>query len=64
VIDKTGLSGTYYFRLEWNTRTNPDEPPAPSIFTAIQERLGLKLEAAKGSVETIAIDRIEKPSSN
>ncbi len=64
VIDKTGLSGKYYFRLEWNIRSSPEDPPAPSIFTAIQEQLGLKLESAKGPVETIIIDRIEKPSAN
>jgi uncharacterized protein (TIGR03435 family) len=42
----------------------PSESAGPSVFTAIQEQLGLKLEAQKGPVETIVIDRVEKPSVN
>jgi uncharacterized protein (TIGR03435 family) len=75
VVDKTGLTGTYHFNLEWTP--DPSEPhgpgdpgqPAPdpsgpSIFTALQEQLGLKLESQKGPVEVIVIDRVEKPSEN
>jgi uncharacterized protein (TIGR03435 family) len=65
VIDKTGFGGLYAFSLEWT----PDDTPAdlatgPSIFTAIQEQLGLRLQSATGPVETLVIDHVEKPSDN
>jgi uncharacterized protein (TIGR03435 family) len=77
VIDKTGLTGKYDIVLQWTPdesqviRQGPDAPPAPpsdsappSIFTALQEQLGLKLESQKGPVEIFIIDRVEKPSEN
>ena len=42
----------------------PAEPNGPSLFTALQEQLGLKLESQKGPVETIVIESVEKPSEN
>lgn len=74
VVDKTGLTGNYDFTLRW-TPEQPaapgaagDAPPpdssGPSIFTAIQEQLGLKLESQKGPVELLIIDSIERPSEN
>lgn len=74
VIDKTGLTGTYDFDLEFSaegTLFAPSGPQPsgtelgnlPDIFTAIQH-LGLKLESAKGPVETIVIDSIERPGDN
>jgi uncharacterized protein (TIGR03435 family) len=66
VADETGLKQYYDFRLEWT----PDEPTGalgdgrPSIFTALQEQLGLKLEARKGPVEVLVIDHVESPSEN
>lgn len=77
VVDKTGLTGKYDITLHWTpddmqlAQLPPDgpRPPTtdsggPSIFTAIQEQLGLKLESQKGPVEMIVIDRAEKPSEN
>jgi uncharacterized protein (TIGR03435 family) len=75
VIDKTGLTGKYDFKLTWapdmpsGPSKNPEAPPpaaleGPSIFTAVQEQLGLRLESQKGPVEMIVIDRIEHPSEN
>ncbi|MGD1064609.1 MAG: TIGR03435 family protein [Terracidiphilus sp.] len=68
VIDKTGLTGQYDLRLHWtpNTAAGGDEPAdaPPDLFTAIQEQLGLKLQPAKGPVETLVIDHLDKPTAN
>lgn len=72
VIDETGLTGAFDIHLTWavdadgqGPADNPSPDPAgPSIFTALQEQLGLKLEATKGPVEVLVIDYIEKPSGN
>ena len=66
VTDQTGLKGAWKFSLKWT----PDDQPAaatgnaPSLFTAIQEQLGLKLESTKGPVEVLVIDHAEKPTEN
>ena len=66
VIDKTGVTGTYDLKLQWSSEegTVSSDSPWPSIFTAVQEQLGLKLEPTKTQVETILIDRAEMPSEN
>jgi uncharacterized protein (TIGR03435 family) len=72
VIDKTGLTEKYDWVLQWTPdmpATNPDAPqpadgPGPTIFTALQEQLGLKLESSKGPVETYVIDKVDRPSEN
>ena len=80
IIDKTGLSGNYDFNLDWNPDEGGSAPPRPqdgaaasaasapdsrpSIFTAVQEQLGLKLESTKAPVDVIVIDHIEKPTEN
>ncbi len=78
VIDKTGLTGKYDYTVEFTPdesvalRMAPGPPavaaPAdsskPTLFTALQEQLGLKLESQKGPVEIFVIDRAEKPSGN
>jgi len=75
VIDKTGIVGKFDFRLEHAPMeemrrvlaANGDdhgEPTAPSLLTALQEQLGLKLEAAKGPREFLVIDSVERPSEN
>lgn len=68
VVDRTGLTGVFDIDLHWL----PDGPaaatsssePAVSIFTALQERLGLKLEATTGPVDVLVIDHIERPTEN
>lgn len=80
VIDKTGLSATYDFELRWTPDSGqtlapagapppgaeapPADPNGPTIFTALQEQLGLRLESQKGPVDMIVIDHVEKPSEN
>jgi uncharacterized protein (TIGR03435 family) len=66
VLDRTGLKGIFNFTLDFATddAASADGTAAPSIFTAVQEQLGLKLEATKGPVEIVVIDRVEKPSDN
>jgi uncharacterized protein (TIGR03435 family) len=70
VTDKTGLTGRYDFVLEWSPDEAAGETPAtggstlPSLFTALQEELGLKLESTKGPVDTIVVDKVEMPSEN
>jgi uncharacterized protein (TIGR03435 family) len=72
VINKSGIAGLFDFLLEYaidettgGTRVAPsDEPAGPSIFTAIQEQLGLKLDSAKGPGERLVIDHVERPSGN
>jgi uncharacterized protein (TIGR03435 family) len=76
VIDDTRLKGLYNFRLGWadDSRPRPNtaaagapeaiDSAAPSIFTALQERLGLKLESRKAPVDVLVIDHVERPSEN
>jgi uncharacterized protein (TIGR03435 family) len=78
VIDKTGLSGLFDINLSWSpdpseriappginvARPPTVDPDGPTIFTALQEQLGLRLESATGAVEIIVIDSAQKPSEN
>jgi uncharacterized protein (TIGR03435 family) len=78
VVDKTGLTGHYDFNLDWTpdggasptASASSAEPNSsldtsgPSIFTALQEQLGLKLKAEKGPVQILVIDHVEPPSAN
>lgn len=72
VVDKTGLNGNYDAKLRW-TPDDAAEPSqtsgapldsGPSLFSALQEQLGLKLESAKEPVDTIVVDHLERPSEN
>jgi uncharacterized protein (TIGR03435 family) len=63
VVDKTGLTGKYEVNLTWAWNDDPSST-APSLFTALQDQLGLKLEPAKAPVDLIVIDHIERPSEN
>jgi uncharacterized protein (TIGR03435 family) len=67
VIDKTGLTGKYEIRLEATPEFRINNNPQPDdlrIFDAIQEQLGLKLEAQKAMMEVLVVDRMDKPSAN
>jgi uncharacterized protein (TIGR03435 family) len=66
IIDKTGLKGNFDLTLQWSNDENPDSgaEQAPSIFTAVQEQLGVKLQPAKGPVETLIVDHAAMPSDN
>jgi uncharacterized protein (TIGR03435 family) len=73
VVDNTELTGRYDIDLEWTPdETNfggalpqaaPDSPK-PGLFTAIQQQLGLKVEATRGPIDTLVIDRLDRPSDN
>jgi uncharacterized protein (TIGR03435 family) len=66
VIDRTGLTGIFDVHLEWtNDVTNaPETSDVPSVFTALREQLGLKLDSVRAPSEVIVVDRIEKPTEN
>jgi uncharacterized protein (TIGR03435 family) len=71
VVDRTGLSGAWDFEITFaperpvnpppGVEFPPADPNAPSLFTAMQEQLGLKLQSTKGPVEVLVLDRIEQP---
>jgi uncharacterized protein (TIGR03435 family) len=66
VIDKTNLKGLYDFRLQFTPEafSGNTAGTGPSIFTALQEQLGLRLESTKGPVDVLVIDHVERPSEN
>jgi uncharacterized protein (TIGR03435 family) len=72
VVDSTSLEGNYDFKLEWTPDLGPSEPdgqpvalpPGPSLSSALQQQLGLRLEATKGPVDLLVIDHADRPSEN
>jgi len=64
VVNQTGLEGRYDFALEWAPEGADASDPRPSIFTALEEQVGLKLKPAQGPVEAIVVDAIQLPSEN
>jgi uncharacterized protein (TIGR03435 family) len=71
VLDRTGIAGRYDITLKWTPDTSNDPTSGsspidagPSLFTAIQEQLGLKLEPSKGPVQVLVIDNVDMPSEN
>ena len=76
IVDRTNLTGTFDLDLRW-TPDNlnvapgtapfpvfPFDPNGPSLSTALQEQLGLKLDSARGPVDVLVIDAVEKPSAD
>lgn len=65
ILDRTGLSGSYDVKLEWALPPGADGAAGPSIYAALPEQLGLKLESRKGPVDVLVIDHAEKtPAAN
>ena len=66
VLDKTGLTGKYDFKLTWaaGLNTSRDDAAAPSAYTALQDQLGLRLEPQRAPIEVLVVDNAEKPSEN
>jgi len=65
VVDKTGLTGTYAYTLQFGQEWSAHDPDSwPSIFTAVQEQMGLKLEAVHEAVPNLVIDNVTKPTEN
>lgn len=68
VVDRTGLTGNYSFTLKFapiqSAASSDGDSVAPSLFTAVQEQLGLRLEPVKAPVQVLVVDHIEKPSEN
>jgi uncharacterized protein (TIGR03435 family) len=75
VVDKTGLTGAYDLDLTWTPDQRPQGPPppgapplppvepdGPSIFTAVQEQLGLKLDPQRGPVDVLVVDGVDRPT--
>ncbi len=73
VVDRTGLSGNFDYRLEWTPEPNGASPPGlntqpdlqgTTFLQAVRDQLGIKLESTKASIQTIVIDRVEHPLEN
>jgi len=71
VLDETGLTGAYNLNLKWTPDLKPGaptsattDPAGPSLFTALEEQLGLKLQAARRPIESLMIDHIDRPTEN
>jgi uncharacterized protein (TIGR03435 family) len=74
IINRTGLNGNFDIQLKWSpdetlalgpeSAAPSDDPGGSSLFTALQQQLGLKLESQKGPVPLLIIDRADKPPSN
>jgi uncharacterized protein (TIGR03435 family) len=60
VIDKTGITGSH----DWPLELRREDVPEAAVFAALEEQLGLKLEAATAPVDVVVIDHVDKPSAN
>ena len=76
VIDRTGLAGSFDIEMNFDPASAAQAPPGappgptptddskPSIFTALQEQLGLKLEPTRGPIDVLVVDQAERPTAN
>jgi uncharacterized protein (TIGR03435 family) len=71
VLDRTGLTGTFDFSLEWSLAPDsaqplgsPLEDPGPTFLEALRQQLGLKLKSTKGPVDVLVIDHVEHPTAD
>jgi uncharacterized protein (TIGR03435 family) len=64
VVNKTGIEGGYDFTLDYAPEGADASDTRPSIFTALEEQLGLKLVPSRGPVDVIVVDHIERPTEN
>src|SRR5205823_1931385 len=70
VVDRTGIAGNYTAKLTWTPDTaasaapGADAPSGPSLFAALQEQFGMKLEPAKALLKAYVIERAERPKAN
>ena len=69
VVDKTGIRGVYNFEMKWTTDDQPsagsDAQTLPTLFTALEETLGLRLQPQKVPAEIIVVDHVERtPAEN
>jgi uncharacterized protein (TIGR03435 family) len=64
IVDKTGLTGTFDMVLRFNADANDTSSELPSLFAAVQEQLGLKLDPQTLPADVLVIDRVEKPTEN
>jgi uncharacterized protein (TIGR03435 family) len=73
VTDRTNLPGTYEFQIDWapevplpsvDAPAPPADANATSIFTAVREQLGLRLDSEKQQVDVLVVDRAERPTEN
>ena len=72
VIDRTGLTGAYQVDLKWTPEQLPQspappgappvDPNGPSLFTALQEQMGLKLDSTRAPVDVVVVDHVEQPT--
>jgi uncharacterized protein (TIGR03435 family) len=65
VVDRTMMMGHFDLQLEWSPEAPvgaaPADGPGASIFTAVQEQLGLRLDAARGPVNVLVLERVQRP---
>ena len=66
VVDETLLTGRYDFALKWTYDLSAEDRPGapPSLFTAMQEQVGLRMEATRGPGEVLVVDQLQRPTEN